>query len=196
MSLTIREKFIVLVDNDSLKKSDAIILLEGDGLFRVQKVVELFNAHWSNKIVFSGGISDPSYGSFPKEYIIPELIKAGISEENIIIEAGSLNTRDEAVEIMKLCKQLSWKRIILVASHYHQYRAYLTFLKAMKESGLLIEIINATAQNLKWFEDTGWGKRFELLEREFAKIEKYSELGHLATFEEAIAYQRWKEEQR
>jgi len=195
MSLSNREKFIVLVDNDSLKKSDAIILLEGDGLFRVPKVIELYNSQWSNKVVFSGGIFDPSYGSFPSEYIIPELIKSGISEENIIIEDNSLNTRDQAFAIMKLCKEKIWKRIILVASHYHQYRAYLTFLKAMKESGLLIEIINATSRNLKWFEDTGWGKRFDLLEQEFIKIEKYSEHGHLATFEEAIDYQRWKEKQ-
>ncbi len=193
--LTRREEFIILVDNDTIKPSDVIVLLEGDGLFRVQKAVELYHENYSKKILFSGGIYDPKYGSFPKEYIIPELIKSGILMEDIIIEGKSLNTRDEAIEIMGLCRDRSWKRIILVASHYHQYRAYLTFLKAMQESGMLIEIINATSQNLKWFEETGWGKRFDLLEQEFVRIEKYSELGHLATFEEAIEYQIWKEQQ-
>ena len=36
------EKFISVVDNDILKPSDAIILLEGDGLNRYQKAVELY----------------------------------------------------------------------------------------------------------------------------------------------------------
>jgi len=193
--LTTREKFIILVDNDTIKVSDVIVLLEGDGLFRVKKAVELYHNNYAKKIIFSGGIFDPKYGSFPKEYIIPELIQGGISSEDIIIEGTSLSTRDEAIEVMALCKQNSWKRIILVASHYHQYRAYLTFIKAMQEAELLIEIINGTSQNLKWFEETGWGNRYDLLAQEFLRIEKYSEFGHLATFEEAVEYQKWKEQQ-
>jgi len=191
--LSTREKFIILVDNDTIKPSDAIILLEGDGLFRVNKAVELYREGYSKKILFSGGIFDPNYGSFPKEYIIPELLKNSVKNEDIILEVKSLNTQDEAVEVMEICKNRHWKRIILVASHYHQYRAYLTFLKAMRNANLLIEIINGTSQNLKWFEETGWGIRFDLLAQEFTRIEKYSELGHLETFEEAIEYQKWKE---
>ena len=37
MSLSKREKFIALVDNDGLLKSDVIVLLEGDGYNRYQK---------------------------------------------------------------------------------------------------------------------------------------------------------------
>jgi uncharacterized SAM-binding protein YcdF (DUF218 family) len=193
--LTTREEFIILVDNDTIKPSDVIVLLEGDGLFRVKKAVELYHENYSKKILFSGGIYDPNYGSFPKEYIIPELLKGGVPMEDIIIEGNSLNTRDEAIEIMGLCRKNSWKRLILVASHYHQYRAYLTFLKAMQNSGMMIEIINGTSQSLKWFEETGWGNRFDLLKQEFIRIKKYRELGDLATYEEAIEYQRWKEKQ-
>ena len=193
--LTPREEFIILVDHDTIKPSDVIVLLEGDGLFRVKHALELYHAKYSKRILFSGGINNTRYGSFPQEYIIPELLKGEIPREDIIIEGKSLNTREEAIEVMGLCRQNSWKRIILVASHYHQYRAYLTFLKAMQESGMLIEIMNGTSHNLKWFEETGWGKRFDLLEQEFIKIEKYRELGHLSTFGEAIEYQKWKEQQ-
>ncbi|MDP4267480.1 MAG: YdcF family protein [Bacteroidota bacterium] len=190
-----REKFIILVDNDYLKESDAIILLEGDGLFRVEKAVELYNKKFSRKIVFSGGIFEPSYGSFPADYIVPELLNKGVNKNDIIIEGNSFHTQGQSVEIINLCIKENWKRIILVASHYHQYRAYLTFLKAMYDANIMIEIINATSQNLHWFEETGWGKRFDLLESEFIKIEKYSKKGHLATFGQAIEYQKWKEQQ-
>lgn len=195
MSLSAREEFIILVDNDILKVSDIIVLLEGDGIFRVKKAIELYKLKFAPKVVFSGGIFNPNYGSFPREYIVPELVKGGILLDDIIIEDNSLNTREQAKEIFKLIVKNNWKRIILVASHYHQYRAYLTFLKAMFEQQIQIEIINAPSENLKWFEETEWGKRFDLLKSEFIKIDEYLKLGHLATFEEAIDYQKWKEQQ-
>ncbi len=37
--------------------------------------------------------------------------------------------------------------------------------------------------------------RFDLLEQEQKRIEAYTAKGDLATVEEAIAYQRWKEQQ-
>ncbi len=56
-------------------------------------------------------------------------------------------------------------------------------------------IYNAPAIDLPWFTETGWGKRFDLLDQEFAKIEKYTALRYLATEEELINYQKWKEQQ-
>lgn len=40
--MTEREKAIAFIDNDIIKPSDAIILLEGDGLNRYPKAVELY----------------------------------------------------------------------------------------------------------------------------------------------------------
>ena len=82
---------------------------------------------------------------------------------------------------------------MLVASHEHQYRAYLTFLKVILDIGNDIILYNAPVRNLGWFKDLGWGIRCERLEQEFIRIEKYSQLGHLATYKEAIEYQQWKE---
>jgi len=193
--LTTREKFIILVDNDRLKKSDCIVILEGDGLNRIRKAAELYKAKYSSQILFSGGLLDKKKGAYSKEYVVPELIKFGIKSKDIIIEDNSLNTREQAINVIDLSIKFNWKRLILVASHYHQYRAYLTFIKRVFELGLSIEIINAPARELGWFEQTEWGVRFNLLEEEFKKIELYQTLGHLASFEEAIEYQKWKEEQ-
>ena len=189
------EKFIVLVDNDLLRPSDAIILLEGDGFNRVDKTVELFKEGFSNHIVFSGEIDNPVYGSFTAEKVIPVLVEKGIPKENIIHESKSTNTREQAVEIIKLSKKNSWRKIILVGSHYHQYRAYLTFLKVVQEQSCPIIIYNAPARELKWFNETGWGKRIELLENEIKKIDENTTLNHIASFKFAIEYQKWKEEQ-
>lgn len=193
--MTEREKFIALVDNDCISKSNAIILLEGDGLNRYQKAVDLFNQGWAENIVFSGGITDYEYGSFPFSDVLPHILKTGIPEEAIIHENNSKSTKEQAVEVISLAIKNNWNRLILVATHDHQYRAYLTFLKEVIENNPNIVLYNAPVRNLSWFSETGWGTRFKRLEKEFERIEKYSALGHLASFKQAIEYQIWKEQQ-
>ncbi|MBP5484225.1 MAG: YdcF family protein, partial [Bacteroidales bacterium] len=108
-------------------------------------------------------------------------------------EDKSLHTRQQAIEVVKMAMERGWKKLALVASHEHQYRAYLSFLREVLDSGSGIILYNAPVRNLNWFVDSGWGYRFDRLKAEFERIEKYSAMGHLATAEEVIAYQRWKE---
>ena len=193
--ITDREKILAIVDNDCLTPSDAIILLEGDGFFRYQEAVSLYKKGVAPKIVFSGNIVDYDYGSYPFSEILPLMLKEGMPEQDIIHEDKSLNTREQAVEVVRMAQEYGWKKLILVASHEHQYRAYLTFLREVLDTKSGITLYNAPARNLKWFEDKGWGTRFNRLQAEIDRIERYSAMGHLATAEEVIDYQKWKETQ-
>lgn len=193
--ITDREKILAIVDNDCLSPSDAIILLEGDGFDRFRKAVSLYKQGQAPKIVFSGNITDYDYGSYPFAEVLPRMLEAGVPEEDIIHEDKSLNTREQAVEVVRMAQERGWKKLILVASHEHQYRAYLTFLREVLDSKSGITLYNAPARNLDWFVDKGWGTRFERLEAEILRIEKYSEMGHLANAQEVIEYQKWKEAQ-
>ena len=193
--ITDREKILAIVDNDCLSMSDAIILLEGDGFDRFRKAVSLYKQGKAPKIVFSGNITDYDYGSYPFEEVLPRMLEAGVPEDDIIHEDKSLNTREQAVEVVRMALERGWKKLILVASHEHQYRAYLTFLREVLDSKSGITLYNAPARNLDWFVDKGWGTRFERLEAEILRIEKYTELGHLANAQEVIDYQKWKEAQ-
>jgi uncharacterized SAM-binding protein YcdF (DUF218 family) len=191
--LTPKEKFIVLLNNDLLKPANAIILLEGDGDSRVEKTVELYKNDFAKTVVFSGGIYKPETGCIPSEFILPLLIKKGINNKDIILENKSQNTREQAVEVIDLAIEKNWRSIILVASHYHQFRAFLTFLQVLKEKKCEMIIYNAPASNLSWFSETCWGERANLLDLEFEKIEKYALKGHIASYEHAIGYMKWKE---
>lgn len=193
MNLSKREKFIALVDNDGILKSDVIVLLEGDGFNRYKKASNLYLNGLSEKIIFSGAITDYEYGSFPFEDILPKLVESGVPEGAIIHEKKSKNTRDQAIEVIKLAVYNNWRKIILVATHDHQYRAYLTFLKEVLDSGSDILLFNSPVRNLKWFEENVWGRRFDNIDKEFEKIDKYMSMGHLATYDEAIKYQELKE---
>ena len=191
--ITDREIIITIVDNDCFTRSDAAILLEGDGFFRFQKAVELYKKKLVSKIVFSGNIIDKSYGSYPFEEVKPFIIKEGVPEKDIIHENKSTQTRQQAIEVIKMATIMGWKKIALVASHEHQYRAYLTFLREVLDKQSDLILYNTPVRNLNWFIDSGWGKRFDRLKDEFDRIEKYSALGHLANAQEVIAYQKWKE---
>lgn len=189
--MTSIEKFIILISNEVIKKSDAIILLEGDGLSRVNHSVSLYKKKIANRIVFSGNLIDHENGSYPFSYVHPILIANGVNSLDIYHENISKNTHEQAVEIVKLAKNNSWSKIIIVASHYHQYRAYLTFLKIVLNTYPELQIFNSPERNLNWFENNDWGSRFDLLKIEFEKIQQYNL--HLASFDEAIEYQKWKE---
>lgn len=193
--ITDREIIMAIVDNDCLKPSDAIILLEGDGFHRFQKAVDLYKKGYGKKIVFSGAIVQKEYGSYPFEEVKPIILNAGVPEEDVIHEDKSLQTQQQAVEVVKMAMENGWKRLALVASHEHQYRAYLTFLRQVLDSKSGIILYNAPVRNLDWFVDSGWGMRFDRLRAEIERIEKYSAYGHLASAQEVVEYQQWKEKQ-
>lgn len=175
--------------------SDAIILLEGDGTNRVHTAANLYAEGIACKIVFTGGAVNYDYGSFPKEEVLPILLEFGVRECDIMLDDKSMHTKAQAEAIVRLAKDNGWKRIILVASPDHQYRAYLTFLRTILNEYPELILINVPARNLQWFEDKGWKTQFDRLDQEFERIEKYSSMGHLASYEEAIEYQKWKEQQ-
>jgi uncharacterized SAM-binding protein YcdF (DUF218 family) len=190
-------KLTAITNNDSIKKSNAVILLEGDGHSRINQTIKIFKRGLAENIVVSGGITTNPPFTTPASILAEEIYKEDIPKDKVIIEEKSLNTYEQGIEIMKLAKANGWKSIILVASHFHQPRAFLTFLKAMNDSEIKIQIFNSPARELSWFEKTSMGlSRLELLEDEFKKIDEYGKKGHLATIDEAIAYQQWKEEQK
>jgi len=186
-----KEKILALVLSEPPKKADAIVLLEGDGYFRVKKAIQLYEEKWSKKIIVSGGIINYANGSYPN--LLNFLLKK-VPKKSIIIESKSKNTREQAVNVISIAKKNKWKKIILIASHYHQLRAFLTFLKVIEENKILIQIINAPATDLPWFEKNKWGRRIDLFSEEINKITLYKK--HVISYKKAINYQYWKENKK
>lgn len=191
--MTNYEKLLVIVHNDPLHKADAIVLLEGDGYGRLARAAALYRQGYAPKVVFSGEVANPAYGSLPLSECLPQLLELGVPERDIIHENQSTQTAEQAHHIAQMALNNGWKKLLLVASPYHQCRAYLTFLKQIIPAGIIL--INAPVRDLSWFKKEAWGARFDLLEQEQKRMEAYTLKGDLATVEEAITYQKWKEEQ-
>lgn len=188
-----REKFMTLVSNDVLQKADAIVILEGDLLERNVEGARLYRERFAPLVVISGGDTSKRDYALPASEMLPDLLEKGVPREAVVLEEKSQNTREQAIEIMKLAKERGWKSILIVATHYHQYRAFLTFLKAMRDSGLSL-ILTSSPARPKWFGENGRGKkRIGILEDELRKIKEYGARGDVASFEEGIEYLQWKE---
>ncbi|MDR0428170.1 MAG: YdcF family protein [Dysgonamonadaceae bacterium] len=183
-------KLLIMVHNDPLCKADAIILLEGDGFGRLPQAVDLYKQKYAPLIVFSGNITDYSYGSYPFNDCLSLLLEMGVAEKDILHENQSTQTAEQAYYISCMIREKGWSKVILVASPHHQCRAYLTFLKQLPSD---VVLMNAPARHLFWFKKEKWGCRFDLLEQEQERIEKYSQKGDLVSIKEAITYQKWKE---
>lgn len=173
-----------ILDN-SIEKSDAIVCLEGDGYHRVKKSLELFQRGLAKNIVISGGLNNPPF-SLPAKVLLKFFLENGVNRKKIILEEVSLNTLQQAREVMKLVKAKKWRKIILVASDFHQLRAFLTFLKAMNDAKLKIRIFNVSV----------FRNKPECFKEEIKKIKEYGERGHLVSFSEALKYQKWKKSKK
>ncbi len=180
-------------NNDLLEKSDAIIYLEGDSFFRVKRCVDLLKKGYAPVILISGTDDRPHLGCYAAQVVAEKMVKMGAPRKKLILEDRSINTRDQAIEVLKIAKKKKWKKIILVTSLYHQPRAYLTFVGTMKEVGMRLKIINDPVRGLSWFEQGPRGTRVNILRGEIKKINLYLSKGHLAHFEDVLLYQKWKE---
>ena len=90
--------------------------------------IALFKAYKAQKLIFTGGImpwdkAKKTEGEVLKEYAISN----GITSEKILVTKDVENTADEAVAVKELISPN--KRIILVTSAYHMYRAKRLFEK-------------------------------------------------------------------
>lgn len=171
----------MLVPRNILKKSDAIVVLTGNGWERTDFGVELFKQGWAPQIVMVG-----STGSRPPKEMAKRAKSFGIQKEKIIIADKSSNTKQNAYEILALARQNSWTKIILVTSPHHQLRAHLTFQKTWKKQEGQVEIINFPPEKYSWFElvESSRDKnkkflRLELLVTELYQIVKYRFKGDL-----------------
>jgi uncharacterized SAM-binding protein YcdF (DUF218 family) len=150
-----RELFLK-VNTELLPKGnvDAVVWIEGDKDDRVKKTIEVFE-HYNKKplIVLSGGVkgnpfrpdkdTNPDGGNIPAEEIQKIFLEQGIPEDKIILEDQSQNAPEQAENVIRLAKENSWQRIVLVASTWHQLRLFLTFVNQLIiQEAEGIELIN------------------------------------------------------
>jgi uncharacterized SAM-binding protein YcdF (DUF218 family) len=148
-------------------------------------------------LLLSGGKEEPP--RWRGANAVAGLLEAlGVARGRLRLEHESTNTREQATAIVALAIREGWSRVVLVASHYHQFRAFLTVLQAIQDAGAthVIRLVNAPAADSPWFQcPAGMATtRAALLEEEMGKIDDYATRGHVASYADGLAYLRYWEE--
>ncbi len=190
--ISARETFCALLASQPILRGDAIVVLCGeDAEKRLATGVQLLVTGAGHCIVLSGGKHQPPR-CLSGESLAPELLQRGVSPERLLVESGSQNTREQAVNVVDMARVNAWKRLLIVASPYHTVRAYLTFLRALDEAKLhkAIHLVSVPCADVPWFGMPAGvnSTRVALLTTEYDKIDEYERRKHCASYERGLAY--------
>ena len=196
--MTARESFCAVLSNGPLIRGDAIIVLSGDSDVRLEVGLELLKQGAAPLVVVSGGVDNPPH-SLTAKASASWLIDKGLHPDRVVMEGGSKDTHAQAGNIISMAVAKKWTKLLLVSSPYHQYRAYLTFLRELRDFSLeeKIQLVNIPASQTKWFQKPEGVDvtRMDMLDDEFSKIDEYGTKGHVASYEDGISYLKFWESQ-
>lgn len=191
--MTERELFLVLLSTQPMPlDADAAVVLCGeDSGPRVQVGMELMVHGLVSRVLFSGGRDELPRWHGAKR-IRDEVIGKGADPRRILTETESTNTHEQAVNVVGIMRQEGWDRVVLAVSAYHQYRAFLAFLRQLHLAGLERDVllVSRPATVAPWLGKPAGCKatRLDLLKGELAKVATYRRRGHLCSYSDAIAY--------
>ncbi len=117
-----------LVVSDVLQPSNAIIQLSGDNYEgdRAARAAQLYKQGWAPVIVASGSEIRPYLSESDLEQ--HDLEADGVPAGAIIpFHQTDLYTLQESRDLLRLCRQRHWTRVIVVTSNYHTRRSRYIF---------------------------------------------------------------------
>jgi uncharacterized SAM-binding protein YcdF (DUF218 family) len=151
----------LVVDNRPMP-ADAILVLGGGRGERLAAGLELYREGWAGRIYISGpnepGISrylDPD-ASTRVEWMRRLAVKQGVPENSIMIILGPSSTYEEASMSKEIFLQSQFSRILVVTSPYHTRRAYQTFRRIYKDSGIDVRVIAAPWETMRHRQGEWW----------------------------------------
>ncbi len=153
---------------DSLERSDAIIVLSDDNLYadRAQRAAELYRHGMAPVVVASGRRLRPYAGI--AELMVHDLAERGVPKDKIEAFAQDAdNTKDEARVLAQLASKKKWRSVIAVTSNYHTRRARYIFRHVFPRA---IRVLLASAPDGDFDPQSWWQyrKSIKVLTREMA----------------------------
>ena len=159
-----------LVYEDSLQKSDVIVVLAGARVERWLEAVELYRSGWAPQILISPGrlesaeVQLHSMGiRFPSDAELARdaMVQLQVPATALDTLPGSLdNTADEAAAVRQFAGARHLSRLIVVTSKYHTRRARFAF--AREFAGANVEILIRASRYDTSTPARWWTKRADI----------------------------------
>lgn len=162
----------------------------------LRRVAQLFYEGSVGKIAYStGGVSVAGQPWAPGYRI--KLINMGISEDSIVslsIADKLAHTCSEALTFAAYAKEQSWQKVCVTAAPVHQPRAFLSFVSSILRSCPELKAFSAPGVPLPWTQVAlhsqfiESGRRCDLTQNEWERIERYYASGDLVSARQALDY--------
>jgi uncharacterized SAM-binding protein YcdF (DUF218 family) len=127
-----------------------------------------------------------------------EMLEAGIAEEIMetidLRESNSLNTLIEANAMIDHVKQNGYTSVFVVASPFHQLRAFMTSVTAALNHYPQVRLYSYNGHPLSWLDTVvhsqgkTMGPRKTLIQAEYDRILRYQQKGDLASVGSVLRY--------
>jgi uncharacterized SAM-binding protein YcdF (DUF218 family) len=129
--------------NDTIEKSDCILVLGSHDTRVAERAAELFLEGWAPLIVFSGGLGRLTNGFWTKteaDKFAEVAVDKGVPAQCILIENKSTNTGENVLFSKALLKEnnLDPQSFIVIQKPYMERRSYATFKKHWPEKKLTV----------------------------------------------------------
>ncbi|MCB0820198.1 MAG: YdcF family protein [Bacteroidetes bacterium] len=167
-----------LIEEDELKKSEAVFVLSGGPADRAAEAARLIKSGYASVAVCTGesvpGLFEVIGDSTDEADLSRiSLLDNGIPEEQIQVIHQGTSTKEESEIIINYCIAMNWKRIIVVSDRFHTNRINYAFRKTFDESG--VEILLRGAPSTRYKEDMWWANEAGLLmvNNEYVKLFYY-----------------------
>ena len=143
-----------LISEDSLEVSDAIMVLSGGSIGRLDYGVKLFKEGYGQLFFLSEG-EGVIYDLDLKwsDVALPRAVEAGVPQDKIIMIRNITSTYEEAISSRTQLTNYRVKSLILVTEPYHTFRSCATFRKALRDQGVAIVCRPSPSD---WFYPDKW----------------------------------------
>ncbi len=153
----LEDRFPVVLTQD-IENADAAVVLGGmssslnkvsdriefdDAVDRILLPVYLLQRQKIKSLILSGGSGLILQTEKPESFLLKEFLInfQNLSETKIFVDTRSKNTYENIIETLKIIRQNHIKKIYLVTSAFHMYRAYNLFQKQIDNHNLELKVI-------------------------------------------------------
>jgi uncharacterized SAM-binding protein YcdF (DUF218 family) len=170
-----------LIYQDKIAPADCILVLGGGRGERVLQGVELYKKKYAPQMMMTGEFEQVLFGPTYHWALQGQklAVSRGVPKNDIIPILTSMSTHDDATLAKTECLKHNYKSLIVVSEPFHTKRAYYTFKKVFKGSGIKLMIY--PVQGSWWTKDNWYQSEKGLIagEEEYIKLLYYLLKGYI-----------------
>jgi uncharacterized SAM-binding protein YcdF (DUF218 family) len=155
-----------LIQQDEPQKVEAMVVLSGNAFERGYEAYDLFMKGYAPKIICPGGNLQPDFlvlndSVYESDLTKKSILRQHVADSIVITLHQGASTAEEAVAVLKYCKENHIKKIMVVTTLFHTRRAGHVYHKLFDKEG--IQVIMRGAHCYMYDENHWWQNEYGMI---------------------------------